>query len=186
LFDVHQDFLHFPPMDAGLRHDNLHDPVSGTRQSHLFKDDSGQLPMESEETPALSPLTGHETTARDGRGWGMKRTSSCPGKLKDPASIELVKPEYSRRNHKNFLDIYSLGAVLGTGGYAVVRECTNIATGKKFAAKMMTVSEHPESGGREIAKQVRLHRSIALTLRSSRLVHKLCRVKLLQLIQGGI
>lgn len=71
-----------------------------------------------------------------------------------------MKPEYSRRNHKNFLDIYELGAVLGTGGYAVVRECTKVATGEKFAAKMMTVSEHPESSGREIAKQVWVSRGV--------------------------
>ena len=107
----------------------------------------------SGESPPRSPLTGHEGAEHSG-GRRLQRTCSCPGKLKDPASINLVKPEYSRRNHKNFLDIYELGAVLGTGGYAVVRECTNIATGEKFAAKMMTVSEHPESGGREIAKQV--------------------------------
>jgi hypothetical protein len=127
---------------AGLRHDNLHEPVSGSRTSPPFQHDNEK----TEESMQSSSRGCHN------RNW--KRTASCPWNLKDPASINLVKPEYSKRNHKEFLDLYTMGAVLGTGGYAVVRECTNKATGMKYAAKMMTVSEHPESGGREIAKQV--------------------------------
>lgn len=149
---------------AGLRHDDMHDPVSASSRGsssllnpskHASDQDAAQLPM-GPESPSHSPLAGPDkSSTRGGSSGGLKRTSSCPGKLKDPACIMLVNPEYSMRNHQNFLDIYELGAVLGTGGYAVVRECTNIATGEKFAAKMMTVSEHPEAGGREIAKQER-------------------------------
>lgn len=145
---------------AGLRHDDLHDPVSGGGRESLHTpatvdqaDVGGKgLPLEA-ASAGLSPLTS-QIISGYAVSSGLKRISSCPSKLKDPAAVELVKPEYSRRNHKNFLDLYELGPVLGTGGYAVVRECTKLATGEKFAAKMMTVSEHPESGGREIAKQV--------------------------------
>ena len=45
--------------------------------------------------------------------------------------------------------------MLGTGGYAVVRECVHKATGEKYAAKMMTVSDSAEAGGRDIDRQVR-------------------------------
>ena len=155
---------------AGLRHDDLHEPVSGSSRASLVNPittnhhaETLQEPLDGESTPR-SPLTEHGGGVHSG-SQRMQRTCSCPGKLKDPAAIMLVKPEYSRRNHKNFLEIYDIGAVLGTGGYAVVRECTNIATGEKFAAKMMTVSEHPESGGREIAKQVRAPDTV-LKLRS--------------------
>jgi hypothetical protein len=112
---------------AGFRHDSLHAP----------------------EASVAAPGRRKAATS------GMKRVSSCPSNLKDPAAPSLIKPEYSRRNHKNFLDLYELGPVLGTGGYAVVRECVHKGTGAKFAAKMMTVSEHPESGGRDVDREVR-------------------------------
>jgi hypothetical protein len=83
----------------------------------------------------------------------MTRVATCPDDL-SAAAPDLVKPGYSRRNHKSFLDLYDLGKVLGTGGYAVVRECVRKGTGAVFAAKMMTVSENHEVNARAVDRQV--------------------------------
>ena len=45
--------------------------------------------------------------------------------------------------------------MLGTGGYAVVRACVHKASGARYAAKMMTVSDCPASGGRDIDREAR-------------------------------
>lgn len=120
---------------AGFRHDSLHElPAAAS-------------PPPDGRGPSQEAAAGLQQK-------GMARIASCPGGLSALSAPALIKPEYSHRNHKQFLDLYDLGAVLGTGGYAVVRECTCKATGAKFAAKMMTVSEHPESGGRDIDRQV--------------------------------
>lgn len=68
---------------------------------------------------------------------------------------EALRPGASRRNHQPFLDLYELGRVIGTGGYAVVRECVRRASGERFAAKLMTVADAPAAGGRDIDLQAR-------------------------------
>lgn len=125
--------------DAGFRHDSLHEPPAAGPPATPAPPTA---PAPAPEPSGLLPK-------------GMARITSCPQDLAALSAPALINPEYSHRNHKQFLDLYDLGPVLGTGGYAVVRECTRKATGERFAAKMMTVSEHPESGGREIDRQVR-------------------------------
>ena len=94
---------------------------------------------------------------------GLKRVATCPTALAPAAAAGLVSQQYARRNHRPFLELYELGRVIGTGGYAVVRECVHRATGERFAAKMMTVSEDPASGGRDIDKQARTAAAALLT-----------------------
>ena len=129
---------------AGLRHTQRHSPTAARTASPVFKPaaQSATANAPSAMPPASPPAT-------------LKRVNTCPHKLATTAPVAtLVKTEYSKRNHKQFLELYELGAVVGTGGYAVVRECVRKSTGQKFAAKMMTVSDSPESGGRDIDRQV--------------------------------
>jgi serine/threonine protein kinase len=90
------------------------------------------------------------------RSKGVKRVATCPHTLAALDTSSLAKKQHGRRNHRPFLELYELGDVIGTGGYAVVRECVHKNTGEKFAAKMMVVSENPVSGDRNIDREVLL------------------------------
>lgn len=132
---------------------DLHEPPVATRRRSTAAE---VLPAQTQAPPAAADHT--RVKAKPAAAGllfkGMPRIASCPQQLAALSAPTLIKPEYSHRNHKQFLDLYELGRVLGTGGYAVVRECTRKSTGERFAAKMMTVSEYPESGGREVDRQV--------------------------------
>ena len=128
---------------AGLRHTELHLPAT---------DPPPIGPPLDTPAPPAAPATAAPTKDEPAK---LKRVATCPRTLAALSAPALVKREFSKRNHRPFLDLYELGAVVGTGGYAVVRECVHRGSGKKYAAKMMTVSDAPESGGRDIDRTVR-------------------------------
>jgi hypothetical protein len=104
-----------------------------------------------------SPQTSLDFSSKLSTPKGLKRVSTCPHTL---ATLDTALLGKCQRNHRPFLELYDLGEVIGTGGYAVVRECVHKATGEKFAAKMMTVSESPVSGDRNIDREVHLFTNI--------------------------
>lgn len=67
----------------------------------------------------------------------------APGSsLQDPAAVALLpgRPSDARRA-QNFQTLYRLGRELGRGQFGIVSEVTELATGKKFACKVLSKSK---------------------------------------------
>lgn len=84
------------------------------------------------------------------RAGGMKPTWGSSPNLRgiDVASSSTGHLAAARaRSFRRFKTCYTVGKVLGTGGFAVVRECMCTRTGERFAVKIMNVGKEEEEGG---------------------------------------
>jgi calcium-dependent protein kinase len=73
-------------------------------------------------------------------------TASDDGVLRLPPRLELMPDEIRNvfNYPRNIYSKYAVGEVIGAGSFGVVRSCTEIASGRKYAVK--TVGKTPKRG----------------------------------------
>ena len=125
---------------AGLRHTELHNIPTTSTCAAARPSDNNATPTKTGNArpPRIKPAPGAaaltipaatpgaadsnvstgEAVPQAKPAKGLKRVATCPDKLAPLAAQALVKPQATRRNHRGFLDLYNLGALLTQG-----REC---------------------------------------------------------------
>ena len=95
--------------------------------------------------PAPAPAMKPTWSSPNLRGIDVSGASSSAG--------QLVAASARARSFRRFKTCYTVGKVLGTGGFAVVRECMCTRTGERFAVKIMNVGKEEDDGDEEMSRE---------------------------------
>ena len=137
----------------------------GLRSSEAFKASGGSAaPAGLEASPAKGRLhafdkfdTGkdEDTESEATPEPRFQRFMSVPNLAFAEAELaQSIKPLGKVHNYRKFTEFYRMGATLGSGGFAVVRKCTNLAEGKEYAVKIMHVDGADKGGQSEVTSSM--------------------------------